>query len=434
MGVYVKGQTARSGARVAPVRRRAPGGDPTAPAPGRPHCATIGSVNPLDAVALALLVLAVILGARSGALPQVGGLIGAAAGTIAGLAAVRFVLPQLQDVSAPVRVGAVLIALLLFVGVGEMAGARIGRAASHLLGDGLLGALDRVAGGIVGAGQAVLIVWLMGGIIATGFLPSLTRQAQTSVAVRGASVLLPPPTEIVLQLGRALNDSGLPDVFLGLERVPAAPVDLPSDPIARALGQRALASVPRVEADACDYRSTGSGVVIALGYVVTNAHVIAGARSISLITADRVFSATPVLMDSQLDVAVLWAARLAAGPLIFAAADPRRGAIGVTIGYPSGGAAVIGPAAVADTYEAEGLDITGEAPVLRDVIELRGVIDPGDSGGPLILADGTIGGLVFAESRTDPSVGYALTPTAVAIDISPVLGRTSAVSTGSCLH
>ncbi len=391
-------------------------------------------MNPLDALFLALLVLAVILGARSGALPQVGGLIGAVAGALGGLTAIPLVLPYLETVTVALRVGAVVVVLLLSVGLGEMIGARVGRAVSRLLGDGLLGALDRVAGGIVGAGQAVLIVWLLGGILATGLVPSLTRDAQTSIAVRGVDGFLPPPTEVVLQLGKALDRSGLPDVFLGLERLPAEPVSLPADPIAQAIGLQALRSVPRVEADACGYRSTGTGVVIRAGYVVTNAHVIAGATTIRVVTTAGVLKATPVFMDSRLDVAVLRVAGLNAGPLIFATSDPARGALGATIGYPNGGGAVVEPAAVTATYTAEGLDILGVTRVQREIIELRAVVDPGDSGGPLLLVDGTIGGLVFAESRSDPSVGYALSPVAVAVAITPALDRTSAVPTGPCLH
>ena len=44
----------------------------------------------------------------------------------------------------------------------------------------------------------------------------------------------------------------------------------------------------------------------------------------------------------------------------------------------------------------------------RPILELRAEIDQGDSGGPLVLADGTVGGVVFAEARTDEEVGYAL--------------------------
>ncbi len=82
------------------------------------------------------------------------------------------------------------------------------------------------------------------------------------------------------------------------------------------------------------------------------------------------------------------------------------------------------PAAVAGAYEATGHDIYDQAQVRREIVELRAAIEPGDSGGPLILEDGTIGGLVFAESRTDPDVGYALSPVAISIRVSPAIGRT----------
>ena len=60
----------RHPAPAAPVRRRIPA-----------SCATIGAVNPLDLVAVALLiVVGAVLGFRSGAMPQIGGLLGAIGG------------------------------------------------------------------------------------------------------------------------------------------------------------------------------------------------------------------------------------------------------------------------------------------------------------------------------------------------------------------
>jgi S1-C subfamily serine protease len=131
---------------------------------------------------------------------------------------------------------------------------------------------------------------------------------------------------------------------------------------------------------------------------------------------------------------VLYAPDLRAVPLAFADSDPGRGTVGAALGYPGGGALKIEPAAVTGAYDAIGRDIYGQARVDREILELRAKIDRGDSGGPFVLRDGTIGGLVFAEARSDPEVGYALSPTSVEDRIAPALGKTAVVSTGTCLR
>jgi S1-C subfamily serine protease len=391
-------------------------------------------VNPLDLVAIVMVVLAIVLGVRSGALPQLLGLMGAVVAALTGLAVLPAVTPILDSVPAAVRAVIVLSVLLGLVGLGEAFGATFGRAASKALGDGLLGALDRVGGALVGAAQAVLILWLAGGVIASGPFPNFAALAQRSAALRAVDTYLPPPTEIVLELGRILDDSGLPNVFIGLEQLPAPDIELPSDAVARQIGERAAPSVLRVVADGCNQRSSGTSFVVAPRYLVTNAHVVVGAQSILVQTSGNSFRATPVLLDLQLDIALLYADGVKAAPLRFVSAEPRRGAIGAAIGYPGGGNETVEPATVAAVYDAQGLDVTGKSRVTRRILELRSRVRPGDSGGPLVLQDGSVGGVVFAESKVDPSVGYALSPQEVWQRVSPAIGRTAAVAPGPCVR
>jgi S1-C subfamily serine protease len=393
-------------------------------------------VNPLDLIAVTLVVLAAVLGFRSGALPQLGGLIGAVGGGALAVLALPLLVDPLDAVPAGIRPYVVLAGLLAAVGVGEGIGSAIGRTFTGRLGSGFLGAADRVAGSLTGAAQALLIVWLAGGLLAIGPVPRLTEAAQTSTAVRTLNQILPPPAEIATDLGNLLDASGLPDVFVGFEPLPRAPVDRPSDRTAQAIARLAEASTMRISAAVCGFAASGSGVVIADGYVVTNAHVVAGARDGAVRIAssgDRV-DARVVLFDPSLDVALLYAPDLRAIALRFAATDPDRGEVGAALGYPGGGQLTIVPAAVTGAYDAIGRDIYGQARVERHILELRAQIDRGDSGGPFVLRDGTVGGLVFAEARTDPEVGYALSPTSVAKRVTPSIGRTSAVGTGSCLR
>jgi S1-C subfamily serine protease len=278
----------------------------------------------------------------------------------------------------------------------------------------------------------VLIIWLAGGLLAAGPFETLGRTAASSTSVRLTDRFLPPPTQVVGEIAGVLDASGLPDVFVGLEPVPLAPVDTPTDPQAAAIAQAAIASTARISARACDSQATGTAFVVAPGYLVTNAHVVAGASTIRVGLGGDVVDATAVLFDPELDVAVLHAPGVEAPALRFAAADPRRGTVGAVLGYEGGGPLVIMPAAVTGGYAATGRDIYDEGIVTRDVLELRAGVDPGDSGGPLVLRDGTIGGLVFAESRTDESVGYALAPTEVAVRVAPAIGRTTPVDVGPC--
>ena len=104
------------------------------------------------------------------------------------------------------------------------------------------------------------------------------------------------------------------------------------------------------------------------------------------------------------------------------------------LGHPFGGPLSVIPVGVAASYVAAGRDIYGGSEVDRRILELTAHIDRGDSGGPLILDDGTVGGIVFAEAKSDPNVGYALAPTAVAGRITGAVGRTSAVDTGECVR
>ena len=204
--------------------------------------------------------------------------------------------------------------------------------------------------------QVLLIVWLAGSLLAEGPVPRLAETAGGSTAVRTLALFLPPPTEIATGLGGWLDTTGLPDVFVGFEPLPAPPVDRPDDPAARAIAAAAEASTLKVSAATCGLTSVGTGFVVSPSYVVTNAHVVAGAggRGVRVLARGQVLDAVPVLFDPDLDVALLHVDGLRVTALRFAAQDPSRGALGATLGYPGGGRLTVVPAAVADRYPATG--------------------------------------------------------------------------------
>jgi len=391
-------------------------------------------INTIDLLVIALATVAALIGFRSGAIPQVLGL--AAAG--AAIALMVTLAPQitgaLAGVEQPARAIAAIGGAFLLVAMAQAIGSGVGAMLRNgLLGD-VGGGIDSALGAVLGMAQVLLVTWLVGGLLAASSVPVVAGIAGRSIAVRWLLEALPPPGDVIGSVGAILDERGLPRVFSGLEPLPAAPVDLPAAAEAGVIAARALGSTVRVEALGCGATFTAAAFSVADGYFVTNAHVVAGADRVTLRGVTGAERGTVVLFDPDLDVAVVRASALHLPALVLAPEAPGRGAVGAALGYPNGAGLTALPAAVTARVRARGRDIYGTAPVVRDVLELRAAIEPGASGGPLVLPDGTVGGIVFAESRTDETVGYALDPAAVAVAILPGIGETDPADTGPCIR
>jgi S1-C subfamily serine protease len=395
-------------------------------------------VNVIDLAALALICVGLVLGVRSGAVPQVLGLMGAATGVALFVLLAPVTRSLLGGIDQPARALSGVGTALLAIGIGEAIGSTAGRSLRRRWSDGPAAMVDGALGGVVGVLQAVVVIWVVGALLANVPVDAVASQAQRSTAIRTVDRFMPPAGALSGELALIAGASGLPELFVGLEPFPAAPVDLPADAVTAAIARIASGSVVRVEAAACGAIDTGTGFAIAPGVVVTNAHVVAGAPDVYVSSASasagRRRQATVVLFDPTLDIAVLRADGLGVPSLRWTGSEPVRGMTGIALGHPGGGPLTVIPAAVAAAYMASGRDLSGQARVDRPVLELRAAIEPGDSGGPFVLADGSVGGVVFAESRTDPAVGYALTAAVVRATVEPAVASTAPVSTGPCIR
>jgi len=68
----------------------------------------------------------------------------------------------------------------------------------------------------------------------------------------------------------------------------------------------------------------------------------------------------------------------------------------------------------------------------RQIYEIRAVVEPGNSGGPLLSPSGSVYGVVFAAAVGVSDTGFALTATQVADDARQGEHATAAVSTMGC--
>jgi S1-C subfamily serine protease len=391
-------------------------------------------LNLVDVAAIGLVVLTMLLGYRSGFISGVMGLVCATAGIGALILLAPFGAELLADVDPFVRSLLVLLAVALALGVGESVGGAIASVIRRRLGRGILSAVDQVAGAVLGLAQGVFLVWLVGGLVTAVPSPTIAAEARRSVLLNEVDRRLPSPIGVIAELGRALETSLLPDVFLGPAPDPAPPVSGPLRQEAERIAAAAAVSVVRIEAVACGRLLSGTGFALGEEHVVTNAHVVAGASQVEISQDGRFdrFDATVVLFDPDLDLAVLRSPGLMHVPLELARTSPERGDRGAALGHTGGGGVRVIPAAVTRHIPAIGRDIYGTGRVTRDMLELQAGVSPGDSGGPLVLADGSVGGVIFSEARTDTAVGYALTAESVAEVAEPALDEVAPVDLGPC--
>ena len=271
-------------------------------------------------------------------------------------------------------------------------------------------------------------------MLASGMAPSIAAAAQDSVAVRIAAERLPAPTTIAGRLVALLGTTDLPPLFAGIEPPPAAPVGLPSDAETNALAESALGSTGRVASSGCGAGlSVGSGFFVSRTHLVTNAHVVAGSTDTTVTIGGAVRDATVVAYDSAADLALLYVPGASAPPLTLSTEAPVRGTAAAALGFPGGGPLTVTAAGVTATHDIFGPDIYGNGQYSRNVVELRAAIRRGNSGGPLMVGPGLVGGIVFGASRASPDVGYAIGSDEAVERIGPYIGATAAVGTGACL-
>lgn len=158
----------------------------------------------------------------------------------------------------------------------------------------------------------------------------------------------------------------------------------------------ASADEPKVgPADQQQGASTGTGWIVARGFVVTNHHVIAGRSKLKLIFTDGTTANAEVSgVDPVNDLALLRAVRTAPWPppLHLASADASPGTRVFAVGYPHPDIMGVEPKLTDGIVSA----VTG----LRDDVRLLQITVPvqaGNSGGPLMNMRGEVVGIVVAK-------------------------------------
>lgn len=393
-------------------------------------------MNWIDLVVIVIAGLAAWRGWRRGLLGQIFELGGGFLGLLLGMA----LAPRITSLfTQQAGVQAALISLFSVFAMVTL-GQTVGFITGHRLGDRArnegLGGVDSSLGSGFGVIVWFLSFWLLGSLLVHGPSRPLARALQDSRLLKATNEVMPEPPDLLAYLQQYLSTSGFPQVFIGLPQL-SEPVRLPPQRDARQAAEAAAGSTVRLSIEACGGIQLGSGWIVDEDSVVTNAHVVAGGRDIRIQEpGGNEVTGRVVLFDPKTDVAVVQASGLVHSPLPLEPDIQDRGTGGATIGYPGdlNGQQKVKRAAVQNSYDATGRDIYGRSTVTREVYELRSPVRQGDSGGPFVLPDGRVAGVVFAASTTDGAIGYALTGAEVQDEVTNGMRRTEPVGTGSCTH
>lgn len=363
-------------------------------------------MNPLDYAIVAFVLVLAFLGLRAGLISTAFSLAGLFAGLYLGARAAPALVsawPGLGAYELPILVGAALFCGAIGRSVVGAVGRRLGSSLGRMPVVGTaFGTLNGLGGAVLGAAVGLALVWTAGVVAVQAPLPAAGQAAEGSGVIR------------------ALNDRVPPDVvggtLFGMSPLVGLENSWPGtgDPASPSTGYRrgirdAAPGVVRVSASGGpDFGSAGSGWTAAPGLVVTNAHVVEGARSVgvSIRGSWGQLPAEVLVFDERNDVAVLGVEGLGAPVLPTGRASPGRPV--AILGYPGAGSFDASPGRVGRTGPLLAADASGGLPMRRTVTSVSGESRPGNSGGPVINGRGEVVATVFGAGIGPGQATYAV--------------------------
>lgn len=381
----------------------------------------------LDVILLLVLTLAAWGGWRAGATTLLLSLVGLALGVVGGLFLAGHLLsPRLATLT---HLGLALLCVLGAALIGRSIGARLGHGAAATMRRLHLRVVDAAAGAVLRVGVTGVVIWLAAAVLASLTATGLPPVVDNSVIVTALNRTLPPVSTLTATIRR--DGAGLiPTDVSGLlpQKNPPSTAAAPTgvDVSAGSQGR----SVVKVLTTGCGTGSEGSGFVTAeagTSYVITNAHVVAGADQVTVSSTRGPTTAEVVVFDAAADLAVLRAPGLGAPALQLSAGTVANGSTATILGYPRDGALTQTAAVIVQRLPTVASTAGGLS--VREVYRLRAHVEHGNSGSPLITSAGRVAGVVNALSLTERDTGFALTSTAVQAELDRAATATATAST-----
>ncbi len=176
--------------------------------------------------------------------------------------------------------------------------------------------------------------------------------------------------------------------------------------------QKLMPAVVHIEVTVTGGTGVGSGSIIREdGYIITNNHVVEGARSIQVSLADGdVQSARVIGTDPDTDLAVIKVDRSGLPVAeLGSSASLAVGEVAIAIGSPEGFEQTVTTGIISALHR--NLSGSYDSSPLLDVIQTDAAINPGNSGGPLANISGQVIGIntaIVSSSGGNEGIGFAI--------------------------
>lgn len=165
---------------------------------------------------------------------------------------------------------------------------------------------------------------------------------------------------------------------------------------------RASRAMVRFRTEMCDGVYTGSGFAIDAHHIITNRHVVGGASLVQAETWDGTeLDVTDVQITADDDLALVEVEQELTHTIELATHDPEDNASITVVGYPLGNALRLDPGTTLDIRD-------GDRYGSDEVVMIDARVQHGNSGGPIVDAEGRVVGVVFLYLTTEKNRGVAI--------------------------
>lgn len=283
------------------------------------------------------------------------------------------------------------------------------------------------------------------GLAGMGFLAGILLLGSWNMPFHSEAALSQPATSSSLESLPYVEKGGFADIAQAVtpavvnitvrKEGPVPMSGMPSDPLREFFGIPGMPDIPKMPnrpgtPPGPEAQGAGSGVIVSSGgYVLTNDHVVEGAKEITVTLPDnREFTGKVVGLDPQTDLAVV---KIDATDLPFIpwgnSAELRVGEYVLAVGNPFGLNSTV-TLGIVSALGRGGMGITQ----YEDFIQTDAAINPGNSGGALVNTRGELVGIntaIFSQSGGYQGVGFAV-PTNLAKPVYESLVSTGKVVRG----